>query len=306
MVCGALLGSLALPLYVKELKEVHRKMVNYAYSTDLSKFLSQDEVVDNTIKPLMPRPYIAQEALDTKKEYDPNSHLTEFADMMAATFGGKDKYLAKVQPVRAELLSDEPDYVNEVLKPYSLLPQEVERIDQEVQMQAMDKAASDVEPSLREGSVTRQTLERFEASSYDTLYSNAESGDTPFKGMKVTEMTLGELSEFSKPSGEYGQWVKPRLAEDSEARAKGLTSTPMGRYQMVGTTLRSVMKQMNLPADTKFNDQTQDAMFIFLAKDAVKRGKTEEEKMANMRNVWEGLKKASDDTLLEIIEEIGD
>lgn len=281
-------------------------MVNYSYSTDLSKFFSNEDVVDTTIKPLMPRPYIAQEAIDTKKEYDPNSHLSEFADMMAATFGGKDKYLAKVQPVRADLLSEEPDYVDEVLRPYSLLPQEVDRIDQEIQMQAMDKAASELEPSLREGSVTRQTLERFEASSYDTLYSNAESGDTPFSGVKITEMTLGELADFSKPSGEYGQWVKPRLAEGSKAKAKGLTSTPMGRYQIVGSTLRNVMKQMNLPEDTKFNDQTQDAMFIFLAKDAVKRGKTEEEKMANMRSVWEGLKKASDDTLLEIIEEIGD
>lgn len=281
-------------------------MVNYAYSTDLSKFFSNEDAVDTTIKPLMPRPYIAQETLDTKKEYDPNSHLSDFADMMAATFGGKDKYLAKVQPVKAELLSEEPDYVSEVLNPYSVIPQEVDRIDQEVQMQAMNKAASEVEPSLREGSVTRQTLERFEASSYDTLYSNAESGDTPFSGIKITEMTLGELADFSKPSGEYGQWVKPRLAKDSEARAKGLTSTPMGRYQIVGTTLKNVMKQMNLPADTKFNDQTQDAMFIFLAKDAVKRGKTEEEKMSNMRNVWEGLKKASDDTLLEIIEEIGE
>ena len=281
-------------------------MVNSAYSTDLSKFFSNEDAVDTTIKPLMPRPYIAQETLDTKKEYDPNSHLSDFADMMAATFGGKDKYLAKVQPVKAELLSEEPDYVSEVLNPYSVIPQEVDRIDQEVQMQAMNKAASEVEPSLREGSVTRQTLERFEASSYDTLYSNAESGDTPFSGIKITEMTLGELADFSKPSGEYGQWVKPRLAKDSEARAKGLTSTPMGRYQIVGTTLKNVMKQMNLPADTKFNDQTQDAMFIFLAKDAVKRGKTEEEKMSNMRNVWEGLKKASDDTLLEIIEEIGE
>lgn len=302
MVCGVLLALSLLPLYVEEI----HKMANYSYSTDLSKFFSNEDVVDNTIKPLMPRPYIAQETLDTKQEYNPNSHLTDFADMMAATFGGKDKYLTKVQPVTADLLSDEPDYVDEVLRPYSLLPQEVERIDQEVQMQAMDKAASEVEPSLREGSVTRRTLERFEASSYDTLYGNAESGDTPFSGVKITEMTLGELSDFSKPSGEYGKWVKPRLAENSEARAKGLTSTPMGRYQIVGTTLRNVMKQMNLPADTKFNDQTQDAMFIFLAKDAVNRGKTEEEKMANMRNVWEGLKKASDDTLLEIIEEIGD
>ena len=73
-----------------------------------------------------------------------------------------------------------------------------------------DEQEAEVTPaSLREDSVTQQSLEKVEASTYDTLYSNAEVGDTPFSNVRVTEMTLDELVAFSKPSGEYGKWVKP-------------------------------------------------------------------------------------------------
>jgi hypothetical protein len=169
-----------------------------------------------------------------------------------------------------------------------------------------DEQEAEVTPaSLREDSVTQQSLEKVEASTYDTLYANAEVGDTPFSNVRVTEMTLDELVAFSKPSGEYGKWVKPRLGKDTKARAQGLTSTPMGKYQIVGTTLRSLMKQMNLPGDTLFNEETQDAMFLFLAKDAIKRGDDLDSKIANLRNVWEGFKNIPKSDLAKVIQEVG-
>ena len=76
------------------------------------------------------------------------------------------------------------------------------------------------EASLQPTSVTQTTLKKVEAQGYDTLYGNFETRDTPFKGTQVSTMTLGELYDFSKPSGEYGRYVKPRLAKSTEAYKK--------------------------------------------------------------------------------------
>jgi len=170
-----------------------------------------------------------------------------------------------------------------------------------------DKAASApvVEKSLQPESTTQQTLERVEAGSYDTLYGNFEAKDTPFKGYQVSTKTVGELIDFSRPSGEYGKYVKPRLGKNTEAYKRGLTSTPMGKYQIVGTTLRNAVKAMGLPADTVFDKKTQDDIFLYLARDAVSRGKGSAGKRANLRSVWEGFKYVDNATLDKVIGEIG-
>tara|TARA_R100001163_G_scaffold27725_2_gene22415 strand:- start:1908 stop:2432 length:525 start_codon:yes stop_codon:yes gene_type:complete len=161
-----------------------------------------------------------------------------------------------------------------------------------------------VEASLQPASTTQQTLEKVEAQGYDTLFGNYEAGNTPFRGTRVSTMTLGQLFEFSEPSGQYGQYVKPRLSENTEAYKTGQTSTPMGKYQIVGTTLRSVAEQMGLPDDTVFNKDTQDKMFLFLARDAISRGKTSGQRRRNLRKVWEGFKYVDNSTLDKLIKEI--
>jgi muramidase (phage lysozyme) len=118
-------------------------------------------------------------------------------------------------------------------------------------------------------------------------------------------MTLGQLYDFSQPSGQYGQYVKPRLPESTEAFKTGQTSTPMGKYQIVGTTLRNVADQMGLSEDTVFNKETQDKMFLFLAKDAITRGKTSTQQRQNLRKVWEGFKHVDNATLDKLIAEVG-
>ena len=95
-----------------------------------------------------------------------------------------------------------------------------------------------VSESLEPTSVTQTTLDAVEAKGYDTLFGNFETKDTPFKGFSVSNQTVGQLIDFSKPSGEYGKYVKPPLPSDTVAAKKGLTSTPMGKYQIVGSTLR--------------------------------------------------------------------
>jgi len=161
------------------------------------------------------------------------------------------------------------------------------------------------EASLESGSTTQQTLEAVEAKGYDTLYGNFETKNTPFKGYAVSQQTVGDLITFSEPSGEYGQYVKPRLGKQTEAYKKGLTSTPMGKYQIVGSTLRDLVNRMGLPKNTVFNKATQDSMFLFLAKENIAKGKTPSQKRANLRSIWEGFRKVDDATLDALIAEVG-
>lgn len=161
-----------------------------------------------------------------------------------------------------------------------------------------------VSSALLPSSTTQQTLNTVEASSYDTLFGNFERKSTPFKGYQVSTKTIGELIDFSRPSGEYGQYVKPRLPSHTYAAQQGLTSTPMGKYQIVGSTLRDLTNRMGLPEDTIFNEETQDKMFLFLAKEAVGRSSSYAGKRKNLRNIWEGFKYVDDNTLDQIIGEI--
>lgn len=162
-----------------------------------------------------------------------------------------------------------------------------------------------VSESLEPTSVTQTTLDAVEAKGYDTLFGNFETKDTPFKGFSVSNQTVGQLIDFSKPSGEYGKYVKPRLPRTTAAYKKGLTSTPMGKYQIVGSTLKDLVKRMNLPPDTVFNKATQDSMFLFLAKENIAKGKTMSQKRNNLRSIWEGFKKVDDKTLDALIAEVG-
>ena len=166
------------------------------------------------------------------------------------------------------------------------------------------KTNTSTEASLQPQSTTQTTLRKVEAGGYDTLYGNFEKGSTPFKGVSVSSMTIGELTEFSRASGAYGKYVKPRLAKSTYASKKGYTSTPMGKYQIVGSTLRDLTNRMNLPADTVFNKETQDKMFLFLARENVAKGNTTQSKRANLRSIWEGFKHVDNTTLDSVIKEI--
>tara|TARA_B100000035_G_scaffold17934_1_gene14337 strand:+ start:1027 stop:1581 length:555 start_codon:yes stop_codon:yes gene_type:complete len=168
-----------------------------------------------------------------------------------------------------------------------------------------ETSTQQTEASLQPTSTTQQTMELTEAKGYDTLFDNYETKSTPFRGTRVSTMTLGQLYDFSQPSNQYGQYVKTRLPPDTIAYQKGLTSTPMGKYQIIGSVLKSVADQMGLPEDTVFNKETQDKMFLFLARDAIKRGKTPKIKRDNLRGIWEGFKHVDNATLDKLIAEVG-
>ena len=128
---------------------------------------------------------------------------------------------------------------------------------------------------------------------YNTLFGFSNREGNKFSSANITEKTLGELYEFTKGTGEYGQWVKGQV---------GRVATPLGRYQFVGTTLKAVAEKMGLPDNTVFSPQVQDAIFGFHMNDILSRQSTMEGKMRIARSTWEGFKNVPDASLVRAIE----
>ena len=84
---------------------------------------------------------------------------------------------------------------------------------------------------------------------YDALYgySNREGGQ--FSGVKVTDMTVDEALAFADPSGPYASAVKAQV---------GRVATPMGAYQVVGTTLAAAKKGLGLTGNERMTPELQD------------------------------------------------
>ncbi len=132
---------------------------------------------------------------------------------------------------------------------------------------------------------------------YDTLFGHSQRGGR-FSGIDVSRMTLDQLSDFSNPQGEYGQWVKQQLAKSGQ---NARVATPMGRYQIVGTTLRNTARQMGLSGDTVFSRDVQDRMFDHLAGSRLRGSSSMAGKMEGLRNEWEGFRGVSDAVLSRAI-----
>lgn len=166
---------------------------------------------------------------------------------------------------------------------------------------------------IKESVVPKQTIDRaykgtgdlldlidnyegFGGSDYSLLWSNSHKEGGKFAGKDVSNMTIDELITFTKPSGEYGQYVKSTNPE-------GVVGTPLGRYNIVGTTLKDVAKNMGLPGDTKFTKEVQDEMFLFLVDRRLKKAKGNKKKMLEeIRNEFAGFKKVPDDTLYNALD----
>lgn len=124
--------------------------------------------------------------------------------------------------------------------------------------------------------------------SYDTLYGYSNRGGR-FNGVDVSQMKLSDLYAFSDPKGEYGQWVASNNG--------GTVATPMGKHQIVGTTLRGAAAEMGLSPDTVFSPQTQDAIASHLAARRLATAKSPAAKRAALRAEWEGFRNVSDQAL---------
>ena len=71
-------------------------------------------------------------------------------------------------------------------------------------------------------------------------------------------MTINQLLDFSEPDGAYGTYVG--------LNNKGTVSTPMGAYQIVGSTLNEAKKALNLTGEEVFSPTMQDKIAKWILK----------------------------------------
>lgn len=176
---------------------------------------------------------------------------------------------------------------------------ETEKSESEARTESFIRRRAETSPStyapIRPNEVTsfKEAIDLTEGGGgYDTLFGYSNKDGEYFEGFRVSNMTLGEIKAFSDPKGEYGQWVKRQI---------GKVATPMGRYQFVGTTLRALADEMGLDNNTVFTPEVQDSMFEYYLDKRIRRGKTMEEKVTQVRQAWEGFKNIPDETLKALI-----
>lgn len=88
---------------------------------------------------------------------------------------------------------------------------------------------------------------------YDTLYGNSHKGNSKFSGTKLTEMTVNQALDFSKKGGAYAEWSKTQ-----KGVKPGEYATPMGAYQIVGSTLKEAAKALGLKGNEIMTPELQD------------------------------------------------
>jgi hypothetical protein len=86
---------------------------------------------------------------------------------------------------------------------------------------------------------------------YNALFGYQNRKGGKFANVRLTEMTVDQAIAFSAPSGPYGQWVKSTI---------GRVATPMGAYQIVGTTLRAAKKGLGLKGDEVMTPELQELL----------------------------------------------
>jgi len=125
---------------------------------------------------------------------------------------------------------------------------------------------------------------------YNRLLDRGETGT--FSGNKpLTEMTVAEAIEFGT-SDAYRNYSRDALGRGPNE----LPSTPMGKYQIVGTTLKDLVDRGLVDPNAQFDADTQEQIGSLLVKnrgyDDVLSGKiTEEQFLSNLGKEFEGVKK---------------
>lgn len=142
-------------------------------------------------------------------------------------------------------------------------------------------------------------LDRYEGGGrYDTLFGHSQRPGGRFAGVDITQMTLDQLRDFSRVGGEYGNWVRDELGR---AGARPRIATPMGRGQIVGTTMRNVQNALGLPGSTLFDENTQLQMIDYLARRRLEGVSDPAARRAALRAEWEGFGAVPDAQLDAVI-----
>jgi len=172
--------------------------------------------------------------------------------------------------------------------------------DNPADIPAGDLDYSDLPGYMQITSEFRTALNEVEAPNYDYMFNGAHLKDTPFKGTKVTDMTMGEIFDLMELGGDWHNYNLNTHDQDT---------TAIGKYQMVGLTLRdlrdrNILKKMGITDDTKFDKATQDSIAMHLAERRVKPTYSIDKAVAELKNEWEGFKKLPKSRLVRIVNEI--
>ena len=90
---------------------------------------------------------------------------------------------------------------------------------------------------------------------YNALFGYANRPGGQFSGVNLTDMTVDQALQFASPSGPYAASVRGQV---------GRTATPMGAYQVVGTTLRGAKEGLGLTGQERMTPQLQDAIGMWI------------------------------------------
>jgi hypothetical protein len=90
---------------------------------------------------------------------------------------------------------------------------------------------------------------------YNALFGYANRPGQQFSGVNLTDMTVNQALDFSNPRGPYAQSVKGQI---------GRVATPMGAYQVVGTTLRAAAQGLGLTGNERMTPELQDQIGMWI------------------------------------------
>jgi len=241
-----------------------------------------------------------------KKENDSENKSKENTDSLTAFASGWMEEITKafanedplIKEQRASLEGGVPDYYKGIDIDTAFDSKESQ--DKRNKSVDQNRAAGENLPSfIFQGSKFRKALSGVEAENYKTLFGNAEEKKTPFKDVDITTMPMKDIFSLVELNGKFHKFNL----------SKGEDTTAIGKYQMVGNTLRdlknrNVLKELGIDDNTLFNENTQDKIAVHLAERRVRQKFSMTEARKEMRNEWEGFKKLSDKELNAIINEV--
>lgn len=143
---------------------------------------------------------------------------------------------------------------------------------------------------------------------YDALLNQSQTNQ--FSDVRVSTMSMDEVLEFSAPGSDYFNYGKENAPKGTFAAKNNLATTPMGQYQFVGSTLQDIkdrggFEALGITGETKFDQETQDALFVWYANDMLKTaGDDQNKKRSVLKGIWEGFGSASDEELDAVITDL--
>lgn len=197
-------------------------------------------------------------------------------------------YLFGAEGEQQSTTKEESSYVDPMVSAQpasmSLADFDVESLIQEASLEGMD--VSTLEGDVRDVAAAIDISEA--GGDYGALLGFTNRPGRKFDDVDITSMTINELLEFADGSGPYAAYSKKQV---------GRVATPMGRYQIVGSTLRGLKNKLGLTGDEQFTPEMQDKLFLALLKgrgyDKYKAGEmSKEDFLASVSKEWEGLSKS--------------